>query len=256
MHIKRIRHGLVAAGLFSAQAAWAGAPTELRIAAQEETAPKYIKSDAGAGVGMCVDLVQALERTDPELRFVGGERWMHLVRVLTELSAGQLDAGCGLARTREREKRMTFLKPALTSLDFVLVARAGDNVDVNNWDDVRKLGRHGVVLGNRGLFASGFLAAVDGIHYDTGSATSAQNLHKLVRGRGRFFFQRKQGLNEMLREAGVFERVRVLPAVMGSTRLYFTLGKHVDVKATERVQRALIRLQTTGELERIRKRWY
>lgn len=246
---------LIFAGLVTARVAVAGAVVELRVAAQEETAPKYV-SDGGAAGGLCVDLLRALERAAPELRFVGGERWMPMIRVLSELFAGKQDAGCGLARTAERDKHLIFLEPALLTINFVLVARATDPVDINGWDDVRKLGMSGIVLGNRGLFASGLLASTSGIHYDTGSSTSSQNLHKLLLGRGRFMILRAQGVNEVLRQAGVADRVRVLPAMMGSTKLYFTLGKHVDDQTTERVRQVLAQLHATGELERIRRRWY
>lgn len=256
MHIfgKRGLHGLLFAGMV-AHAAGACAEVELRVAAQEETAPKYLSDGAGVS-GLCVDVLRALERVAPELRFTGGERWMPVVRVLSELYAGRQDAGCGLARTAERDKYLNFLDPPLLTIDFVLVARAADPVAIDGWDDVRKLGIDGVVLGNRGLFAGGLLASIAGIHYDTGSATTAQNLQKLLVGRGRFLILRSQGLNEALRQAGVADRLRVLPAKMGSTRLYFTMGKHVGDQAAARVRQALAQLHASGELERIRLRWY
>lgn len=234
----------------------ARAAIDLRVAAQEETAPKYIKGHGGAVAGMCVDLLRALERVDPELRFVGGERWFPLIRVQSELFARQQDVACGLAHTRERDRHLTFLDPPLLGIDYVLIARADDNVDIGGWNDVRRLGWDGVVLGNRGLFASEFLASIGGIYYDTGSATEAQNLKKLLLGRGRFFLQRAQGVNQMLLQAGLSDRLRVLPTVMGSAQLYLTVGKHVDETTTERLRGDLARVQATGELTLIRKRWY
>lgn len=234
----------------------ARATIELRVAAQEETAPKYIKGDAGAVSGMCVDLLRALERVDPELRFVGGERWFPLVRIQGEMFAGHQDAACGLAHTSERDRHMTFVDPPLLTIDYVLIVRANDNVDIGGWNDVRRLGWDGVVLGNRGLFVSEFLATIGGIHYDTGSATATQNLNKLMMGRGRFYLQRAQGVNQMLRQAGLADRLRVLPTVMGSAQLFLTVGRHVDPTTTERLRRGLARLHATGELERIKKQWY
>lgn len=246
---------LMLAGLVPARVAVAAAEIELRVAAQEETAPKYVSDGAGVS-GFCVDLMNGLERIAPELRFVGGSRWMPVVRVLNDLYTGNQDAGCGLAHTPERDKRLIFVGPALQTIDFVLVARANDDVDIADWNDVRKLGSNAIVLGNRGLFAGGLLASIYGIQYDTGSATSAQNLQKLLLGRGRFFLLRAQGINEVLLQAGVVDRVRVLPAIMGRTELYFTLGKHLDDRTVERVRQALAQMQATGELERLRRRDY
>jgi polar amino acid transport system substrate-binding protein len=234
----------------------ARAAIELRVAAQEETAPKYIKGHGGAVAGMCVDLLRALERVDPELRFVGGERWFPLIRVQSELFARHQDVACGLAHTTERDRHLTFLDPPLLAIDYVLIARADDNVGIGGWNDVRRLGWDGVVLGNRGLFASEFLASIGGIYYDTGSATAEQNLKKLLLRRGRFFLQRAQGVNQMLLQAGLSDRLRVLPTVMGSAQLYLTVGKHVDETTTERLRGDLARVQATGELALIRKRWY
>lgn len=234
----------------------ARAAIELRAAAQEETAPKYIKGDADEPSGLCVDLLRALERADPTLRFVDGERWFPLIRVQSEMFAGKQDVACGLAHTGERDRHLTYLDPPLVSIDYVLIARKADKVQISDWNDVRHLGADGVVLGNRGLFASELLAAVGGIHYDIGSATATQNLNKLLLGRGRFSLQRAQGVNQMLQRAGLEDRLRVLPAVMGSARLYLTVGKHVDKETTARLRLAMERVQTAGELDRIRQRWY
>ena len=130
----------------------ARAAIELRAAAQEETAPKYIKGDADEPSGLCVDLLRALERADPTLRFVDGERWFPLIRVQSEMFAGKQDVACGLAHTGERDRHLTYLDPPLVSIDYVLIARKADKVQISVWNDVRHLGADGVVLGNRGLF--------------------------------------------------------------------------------------------------------
>jgi len=229
---------------------------DLRTAAQRDTAPKYTTLPDGAVGGLCVDLLRAIERAEPELHFVGDQHWKPVIRVLSEMYAGLQDAACGLARTPDRQAHMIYLEPALFSVEHVLVSRIDDDIAVGSWDDLRKLGRQATVLVDRGLYPAYLVETIGGIAYDAGSATALQNLQKLVAGRGRLYLHRLQGLDVLLRESGLAGRVRVLPTVLDSVPLYFTLGMQVDDTTVQQVRRALLTLQKTGELDRIYKRWY
>ena len=80
---------------------WAGgaAAVELRTAAQDATAPKFVARHGPGGpqvVGLCVDILHAIERLDPELRFVGTQHWLPVPRVEAgRHHALQLAAGVG-----------------------------------------------------------------------------------------------------------------------------------------------------------------
>lgn len=231
----------------------AGAVT-LRVAAQEGTEPKFV-ARGGAVVGLCVDILRAIEKLDPGLTFTGDQHWMPLVRVYTELARGAQDAACGVQRTADREHKFVFLEPALFPLNYMLMARADDPVVINNWDDVRQLGPDTVVLANRGFAGVSILEAVGGLKVDARSASPLMNLQKLIAGRGRLFLHRTPGLQAFLQRAGAADKVRILPVVLETSYIYLVLGKHVDHATAARVQEALSRLDKAGELERLLHRW-
>lgn len=240
-----------AAALFAVQ----GGAAELRTSAHINTEPKFAAGPDKTVVGLCVDVLRALERVDPGVRFVGDQAWMPMLRAMTETRAGRQDVVCGLAQTAERSAQFVYLQPVLWHIDYVLVARENDDVVINSWEDVRRLGAQGVVLSDRGMYASHLVESQADVTFDSSAASSEHNLKKLLAGRGRLYLHRVQGLDSLLVESGVKPQVRVLPTIMGRVPLYFTVGQHVDAVTVQRMQQGLLTLQKNGDLTRIRRRW-
>ena len=243
----------MAAGLLWCAFAPAAA-TVLRIAAQEGTEPKYI-ADKQQVVGLCVDILRAIEHVDPTLRFSGDQQWLPQIRSYSEVSAGRQDVLCGIQHTPERDQQYLFLDPPLFPIEYHLIARADDAVSVGNWDDVRKLGAQGVVLSSRNYATTTILTQLGGLQIDAAATNPLMNLHKLVSGRGRFFLHRSTGLQAFLDRNDLGGKVRILPAVMFNTKLHLALGRHVDPAVAARLQHALEQLDKNGELNRLRKKW-
>ena len=230
-------------------------PVTLRVAAQEGTEPKFIADGKGRIVGLCVDIFRAIERIDPGLLFVGDQQWMPLIRAYHEVAIQQQDALCGVQRTEEREPQYMYVEPPLFPIQFMLLARAGDDVAIHGWDDVRKLGKDGVVLANRGHASNGILAAQGGLQVDASATSPAINMQKLVAGRGRFFLHRAPGLARLIASAAASGTVRVMPQVMASAQLYMAMGLHIDDAVVVRVRGALEQMERTGELARLLRKW-
>lgn len=245
---------LLAACLLLAPAAKAE-PVTLRVAAQEGTEPKFIADGKDHIIGLCVDIFRAIERIDPGLVFVGDQQWMPLIRAYHEVAMQQHDALCGVQRTAERERQYVYLDPPLFPIQFMLLARAGDNVVIHDWEDVRKLGKDGVVLANRGHAATGILAAQGGLQINASATSPAMNVQKLVAGRGRFFLHRAPGLARLIASAGATGKVRILPAVMSTAQLYMVMGRHIDPAVVARVRGAVEQMEKSGELARLLKKW-
>lgn len=230
-------------------------PVVLRVAAQEGTEPKFIADGKDRIIGLCVDIFRAIERIDPGLVFVGDQQWMPLIRAYHEVAVQQRDALCGVQRTEEREQRYVYLDPPLFSIHYMLLARTGDDVAIRDWDDVRKLGKDGVVLGNRGYATTDFLIAQGGLQIDASATSPAMNVQKLVAGRGRFFLHRAPGLARLIASAGATGKVRILPTVMSTAQLYMVMGRHIDPAVVARVRGAIEQMERTGELARLLKKW-
>lgn len=227
----------------------------LRTAAQEGTEPKFIADGPERIVGLCIDIMRAVEQIDPRLQFSGDQRWKPLIRAYSELESGQQDVQCAVQRTPEREQRFHFLGPALYTIEYHFLARMQDNVAIHSWEDVRHLAPDNIVLINRGFAAGDIVAAMGGIVVDANSTSPQHNLQKLIAGRGRLFFHRGPGLSKLLERTGTADKVRILPQVMYSAKLYFATSNKLARHINERLEQALFALEKSGELERMMRKW-
>ena len=246
---------LLMAALWTPLLAATETPVTLRTAAQEGSEPKFIADGMNKISGLCTDIMRAVEQIDPGLRFVGDQQWKPLIRVIAELTNGSEDVGCAIQRTPEREQRFNFIGPPLYSIDYHFLVRSDDQITINNWDDVRKLGPGAVVLVNRGYAAGEILTAMGGFTVDASSPRAELNLHKLVAGRGRLYFHRGPGLHKLLQRTGTSGQVKILPQVMYSAKLYFAASKQLDQKTSDRIASALFLMEKKGELERLKHKW-
>lgn len=243
----------------AAQGAAAPVPVQVRTAAQLGSAPKFVQPEEGASrsvTGLCVDINRAIERQDGALIIKGDQHSLPLTRIEAQMRAGTLDIACGLLHTREREAAFTYLDPALFTVTYYLVARAGDSVGIDNWDDVRGLGDQGKILLIHGQGTIGRLKELGGLQIDSGASDARTALQKLLAGRGRFFYHRVPGIATEIRQAALEDKVRVLPAVMDMQRFHMVAGRHVAPATLDRLRRALAQLEASGELKRLFERWY
>jgi len=232
--------------------------TEIRTVAQYASEPKFVALDpngSNAIGGFCIDVLRAIERVDPTLKFVGDQTWQPLPRIEARLGNGQLDAVCALLREDPREAKYTFIEPPVMPVNFYLVARADDDVQIASWDDVRKLGQQGVILSINGIGILRKLRQEGGLQIDAGTYTAKGNLEKLLAGRGRFYYRHSPGLETEIRTAGMTGKVKILPTVMQSEQWYMALSKTIPADTADRIRKAIDTLKTHGELEKIQKKW-
>lgn len=247
------------AAAFLLGSAEAGEVVEIRTAAQLSSAPKFIQlpqQGRHAVGGLCIDIYRAIERVAPSLRFIGDQEWKPLTRIEAEMRKETRDAACGLIHNKEREASFDYLDPPLFSVSYFLVARADDQVRINNWDDVRALGENGTILVIHGFGPVARLKEMGGLQIDSGATDARTNLMKLVAGRGRFYYHRSLGLAEEIRRAGVEGRVKILPTVMDVQHFKLVVGRHLAPAARNKLEDALLKLESSGELKRLADKWH
>ena len=230
----------------------------IRTAAQSATEPKFIEQfgrDALTLVGLCVDIHRAMEHVVPGIHIAGDQKALPAIRVEAELVSGDLDAGCGFSKTKEREEKLVFIDPPLFVVRYYLVARADDEITVSDWEDIRRLGKSGVILTTHGFGAVTRLQKIGGLHIDSGAANTVRNLQQLTAKRGRFYYHRAPGLTESIRSAGVEGKVRVLPIVMDTQPFYLVASKTLPADAIAKLGHAVAVLDATGELTRMFEKW-
>lgn len=252
-----VMHVIAACVLTLLLAGHASAVAVLRVAVQEDSAPKFVIGErfaTDAVEGICPDIMRALERVDPGLRFVYETQPLPLRRVTLRMEQARVDANC-LVSNEERRARFQVGAITLFSFDYYLIARAGDTVNIKGWDDVRSLGADGRILVLSGTGVMERLNKLGGLNVEESGKSATVNLRKLVMGRGRFFYYRTYGWDEQVRAAKVGGQVRILPLRMESVRFHLVLGKHIGRDVAARVERAVRQLDANGTLAGLRAKW-
>jgi hypothetical protein len=229
----------------------------LRTAAQEDAPPRYIPTQDGRPAqakGLCVDILRAIERTDPQIRF-SGEQAMPLTRILKLLEANQLDAFACLTRNDERQGIYQYVDVPLFEVNYRMAVNRQDPISVASFDEIRALGKDGIILANRGTGTLKFLERQPGLQVDASGIDQHENLRKLIAGIGRFYYRHDLGLEAEIAESGLADSVRLLPAVFSKQKQYLVLSPHASVDLMQRLKLDLERLRDSGELARIRARY-
>lgn len=234
------------------------AATEIRTAPQEASEPKFVmleQAEKKVTGGLCIDIMHAIERVDPSLKFVIDQEWQSLVRLEAGLAIDKYDAVCGVVRTPEREAKFNFAEQPLFPVTYHLAVRADDPVQIKTWDDVRKLGDQGVILMISGFGIINKLQKMGGLRIDSSGKDSQTNIQKLLGERGRFFYHRSPGIGAEIRKAGATSKVKLLPTVMDHEQFYMELSKGVPANVVEKINKAIIRLAHSGELKKLLDKW-
>ncbi len=222
----------------------------IRTAAQEASAPKFIPvlQDGKPAVGgVCVDIMRALEAVEPGIKFVGDQNWLPLVRMMS----GPIDAICGILHTKERALQYDYIDTPIISVNYLLAVRADDDIQVSSWEDIRKLGKDGIILSMHNYAINERLKNLGGLQVDSSAVSSRSNLNKLLARRGRFYCHRSPGIVAEIRQAGLEGQVRLLPKVMLKDELYMVLSKTLAVEDARKIRAAIILLERQGTLAKL-----
>ena len=205
--------------------------------------------------GLCIDIMRAIEKIDPEIRFSGEQQTMPQARASSLMERGELDVLFCLNKNAEREKKFLVVEPALYEVHYKLAVRSDDEVDVQSFDDIRKLGSQGIILVNFDTASVKFLQDIGGLKIDSSGLTQEVNLRKLVGGRGRFYYRHELGLRGELEAGGFSREVKLLPAVLDRQEQFVIFSRSADPAAVARVEKALERLKVSGELAKLKAKY-
>lgn len=224
---------------------------KLRVLAQQSMPPKWLMRD-GQRIGICPDILAAIEKIEPRIDFVGFDAQRSTPAIEQVLEAGLVDAACGLLDNDRRRQLAQVVGPALYTVRHRLAAARGDGVTVRNLDELASL-RALVVITRGSQYAAQLRAA--GLEVDDSNGDNIVNLKKVAAGHGRFFYSNELSLSWLLQDAAVQGQLRIVPGVLKEDPIYFWISKKVDPATAAMVDRALNKLQASGELVRIYKSW-
>lgn len=225
--------------------------SNLPVLAQESLPPKWIdRGDHSDGV--CPDILRAIEKLEPRVRFTGQHEFRSLPVIEQGLESGDVACACALLDTARRRGIATIVGKPLYMVRHRVAAAASDHARVDNLDQLVKL--KPLVNTSRGAGYSDQLRAL-GLKVDDSTSDNVVNLKKIIAGHGRFFYMNELSLNWIIRENGMGAQVRVIPGVLKEEPVYFWVSKKVPPATVHLLDQALLKLKANGELSRIYARW-
>ena len=190
-------------------------PPEL-ITAYQEGYPKYYraKNPVNAEVqGLCIDILHAIEKTTG-LYIRAPYGFIPFRRLQSQLADGRIDLFIGMAKNEARLKKYIFIDTPLYEVNHIIAARQSDNVNIQDYDDIRNLAPDNIILTNFSTATERLLKRQEGLNIDSEGTTIAANLKKLMYGRGRFICFHDLALLGAIERYGYSKKIRVLPLIL------------------------------------------
>ncbi len=241
--------------LLVSQIMWVGeasaTPITLRVMGQESIPPKWIATRTGLR-GVCPDILQAIEKIEPRVKFLRPMEIRSLPFLEQGLDRGTIDGACALLDTGRRRAIARIAGPPLYEVRHRLAARIGDRVSVGSMAELAAL--KPLINTQRNASYAEQLRSF-GLQVDDSSGDNTVNLNKIVAGHGRFFYINELTLQWMLEHEGFKGKVRMLDWVVREEPIYFHFSKKASPAAVQLVESALNRLQANGELAKIYAKW-
>lgn len=241
--------------LLASQIMWAGEAAAtaitLRVMGQESIPPKWIATRSGLR-GVCPDILQAIEKIEPRVKFARPMEIRSLPFLEQGLDRGTIDGACALLDTGRRRAIARIAGPPLYEVRHRLAARIGDRVSVGSMAELAAL--KPLINTQRNASYAEQLRSF-GLQVDDSSGDNTVNLNKIVAGHGRFFYINELTLQWMLEHEGFKGKVRMLDWVVREEPIYFHFSKKAPPVAVQLVESALNRLKANGELAKIYAKW-
>lgn len=225
----------------------------LRTVQQSGATIKYDPDGGAAKPGLCLEILRAVERSDPGLRFTGLEQSVPLKRVERLLADGLVDAFFCLLKTPEREKQWRYVPVPLYTIRHVVMQRADDPRTLASLADLAALSQRKPVLISRGSALARRLAAADVAFTEVGSEREAVQM--LALGRADAIYGQDINLQRHLGDARMAGRLKIGRTVFQEESQYLAVRADLPAAQEERLTQAVRRLERDGTLRQLTEKY-
>ena len=225
----------------------------LRTVQQASSIYKYDPESGPQRPGICMDVLHAVERVDPGLRFTGLEQVMPLRRVERMLGEGQVDAFFCLLRSPERERQWRYLPIPLYNVRHVIAQRLDDLRPVDSLANLATMSQIKPVLVTRGTVLARKLD-IAGVNLSEVSS-EREALQMLTLGRTDAIYGQDVNLVRHIRDARLGDRVRIGRTVFQEEAQYLVVRSDLPQPIVDRLTEALRRLERDGVLRLLSEKY-
>ncbi len=230
----------------------AAEPILVRTAMQSGSLAKYAPDDPTAP-GLCLEMLRAVERIDPGLRFIGLELRAPLLRIERMLALGEIDAFFCLLKSPERAQQWRYLPVPLYRIRQMAVQRMSDSTELRSMADLVVAGAKKPVLVPQGTLLA---ATLRRSNVAIGFAPSEREaLQMLLLGRTDVVYGQDLNLLRNIRAAGLGDQVRMSATVFQEDAQYATVSTQTPPELALRLTQALQQLERDGSLRAIAEKY-
>lgn len=254
-HFVRLKQGLIAAALvclllLMGLPARANEPVTLIAAGSYRWLPHFhLDHETGKISGGMYDILkEACRRSNTQVVFTA----LPWLRVLDNARHGEIDVVCGLFKTDERSKYLTFSPPLRN--EEIRVFATGD-LNINSYDDLIGLRGTAVRGTSYGKQFDDFAARTPHLHL-TRVTDSSSFFKRLLSGATDYVICPNDDCKSELKRLGLQFKIIPLPFVIGHSDIHIAFSKkskHAD--AIKRLMKAIEEMKADGTIDAI-YRWY
>ena len=226
---------------------------ELKTAAQDSP-PKYQQGKTSVE-GIAVDIIQAIEKADPELNIAGYQKFLPFKRLQRDLEAGELDVFFGLKRTPTRDRKYVFIEQPIYRLNYRIGVRRDDRVSISSIKELNKLAADNELATVRGAATRQFLQDNYTVEFIDSLPTPVHLIRVLQSGRIRFAFYHDMGLKNAIQSQNLQSSLKVLPVSFSSYGHHIAFNRDVPQSTIRRVEIALETIRSDGTLATILEKY-
>jgi len=225
----------------------------LRTVQQAGSLVKYDPDGGSARPGLCLEILRAVERTDPGLRFTGLDQAVPLKRVERLLADGLVDAFFCLLKSPEREKQWRYAPVPLYSIRHVVVQRTDDPHHIDTLADLAALSQRKPVLVTRGTVLARRLVAANVQIAEV--ASEREMLQMLALGRADAIYGQDINLQRHVAENKLGDKLKIGRTVFNEEPQFLAIRSDLPAAYEERLTQALRKLERDGTLRQLSEKY-
>jgi len=225
----------------------------LRTVQQAGSVVKYDPEGDLRRPGLCLEILNAVERLDPGLRFIGLSQQAQLKRVERLLADGQVDAFFCLLRAPEREQQWRYVPVPLYTIRHVVVQRADDPRQLDSLAELAAASQRKPVLVSRGTVLAKRLTAAHVQIAEVGSEREAMQM--LMLGRADAVYGQDINLRRHIADSRLGDKLRVGRTAFNEEQQYLAVRAGLPTAAEERLAQALRKLERGGTLRQLTEKY-
>ncbi|MGM9481678.1 substrate-binding periplasmic protein [Roseateles sp. NT4] len=225
----------------------------LRTVQQASSTVKYDPEGGPHRPGLCLEILRAVEKQDPGIRFTGLDQPVPLKRVERLLADGLVDAFFCLLKSPEREKQWRYAAVPLYTIRHVVLQRADDPRSPDTLADLAAWSKRKPVLVMRGTALARRLLAADVAVAEVGSEREA--LQMLTLGRADAIYGQDINLQHHVAESKLGDKVKFGRTVFQEEPQWLALRADLPAAYEERLTHALRRLEKDGTLRQLAEKY-